>query len=111
MSKELDPDRLESRIVELQGEIQWLKDAGLETVEYQERVASLQSELWSAKQIIAELMNDHKRAAECTVQALKWEEQKTRAIKYAIADRLTQAERKMEERSKLRADLSSIPEG
>ena len=104
-------DALESKIEELHDQLEALSTSGLPEVKMQVRHAEIQSELWRTKQVKADLTGSLRDSIDCTREAHKWEEQKTRAIKYSIADRLTALEKMATERGAVREGLKLLAGG
>ena len=109
--KPVTPDELGEKLIQLRAAIEAVRREGLAEVATQARHAELQSEFWATKQILADIAGDSKEARYCSREALNWEEQKTRAIKYSIADRITALEQSAESRGRLRQGLRAIAGG
>jgi len=111
MEQQTSVDALKSKLADLRTQIDKVNDTGLLEVELQVKHAETQSEYWRTKQLIADLSDDNKEARYCSREALSWEEQKTRAIKYSIADRLTRLEGMAQGSSELRGSLRLLGGG
>lgn len=113
-SMETEPqgaDALEAKLAGLREQIDTVSECGLLEVALQVKHAEIQSEYWRTKQLLADLAGDNKEARYCSRESLSWEEQKTRAIKYGIADRLTALEDMATQSSDLRQGLRLLAGG